>query len=96
MCFTAPKKIHVWVKCSTGKTLGISDFTPNSAILELKQRIEEKEGIPLDKQLLLHDGRELANQGATFTEYGIDNDAVINLSVSQGSMLNKTIMCKTG
>ncbi len=83
--FTAQKRIHVFIRFPSGKTVGISNFTQFSTILELKEQIEEKEGIPPDKQLLMHDGKELTNHRATFGECGINDDALVNFSVKEGN-----------
>ena len=73
------KMITVEVECLTGQTLIIDDIYGIDTLLTLKQRIEEKEGIPTEQQRFLFSTKLLSDDTLSLFEYGIksgDHDSL--------------------
>ena len=60
---------QAFLKTLRGKTVTIN-FEPADTIESLKEKIEEKEGIPVKEQRLVFNNQELAN-GLTVADYNI-------------------------
>ena len=67
----------VIVSTLTKKQLEIEIETVDT-ILQLKQKILEREGIPINQQRLIHRGRQL-NDDRTLAEHAIERGAIIHL-----------------
>ncbi|KAJ8485489.1 hypothetical protein OPV22_017974 [Ensete ventricosum] len=65
------------VKTLTGKETEI-DFDPTDTIDRIKERIEEKEGIPPPQQRLIYLGKQLADD-KTAREFNIEDGSVLHL-----------------
>jgi len=65
------------VKTLTGKEIEI-DIDPNDKIDRIKERVEEKEGIPPPQQRLIFSGRQMADD-KTAKEYNIEAGSVLHL-----------------
>eukprot|EP00027_Filamoeba_sp_ATCC50430_P008198 CAMPEP_0168558402 /NCGR_PEP_ID=MMETSP0413-20121227/9954_1 /TAXON_ID=136452 /ORGANISM="Filamoeba nolandi, Strain NC-AS-23-1" /LENGTH=78 /DNA_ID=CAMNT_0008589527 /DNA_START=110 /DNA_END=346 /DNA_ORIENTATION=- len=65
------------VKTLTGKEIEI-DIDPNDKIERIKERVEEKEGIPPPQQRLIFGGKQMADDKSA-KEYNIDAGAVLHL-----------------
>lgn len=64
------------------------DMEPNDKILIIKERLEELEGIPLDQQRLVYQGKRLKDED-TLTTSKIKSGAVIHLVVAlRGGVTN--------
>jgi ubiquitin C len=61
-----------------GKTISI-DTSPKDTVLEIKQKIADKTGIPVKDQILTHKGDELDNNGDTMDDVGIQHGDTIDL-----------------
>ncbi|KAE8677234.1 Ubiquitin-NEDD8-like protein RUB1 [Hibiscus syriacus] len=65
------------VKTLTGKEIEI-DIEPTDTIDRIKERVEEKEGIPPVQQRLIYAGKQLADD-KTAREYNIEGGSVLHL-----------------
>ncbi|XP_050221056.1 ubiquitin-NEDD8-like protein RUB2 [Mercurialis annua] len=65
------------VRTLTGKEIEI-DIEPNDSIDRIKERVEEKEGIPPVQQRLIYAGKQLADD-KTARDYNIEGGSVLHL-----------------
>ena len=68
---------QLYVKTLTGKTITIG-FNPEDTILHLKQRVQDKEGIPPAQQRLIFAGKQLEDNH-TVHSYGISKECTLHL-----------------
>eukprot|EP00274_Cyanoptyche_gloeocystis_P004042 CAMPEP_0196652520 /NCGR_PEP_ID=MMETSP1086-20130531/1845_1 /TAXON_ID=77921 /ORGANISM="Cyanoptyche gloeocystis , Strain SAG4.97" /LENGTH=153 /DNA_ID=CAMNT_0041983117 /DNA_START=57 /DNA_END=518 /DNA_ORIENTATION=- len=69
--------IMVKVKTLTGKEIEI-DVDPTDTIERIKERVEEKEGIPPVQQRLIFGGKQMADD-KTVSDYKIEGGSVLHL-----------------
>lgn len=75
----SPKTIRIKVKCPDGKLIPV-EMKPSDDMLFVKEKCEPESGIPVYKQLLKKDGKELPEE-KTAKECGLKDGDVIDLRV---------------
>ncbi|KAG6469123.1 hypothetical protein ZIOFF_073821 [Zingiber officinale] len=79
------------VKTLTGKEIEI-DIEPTDTIDRIKERVEEKEGIPPIQQRLIYAGKQLADD-KTAKEYNIEGGSVLHLVLAlRGAALCRALL----
>ena len=68
---------RILVKTLTGKELELG-VEPNDTIERIKERVQEKEGIPPMQQRLIYGGKQIADE-KTVRDYKIEGGSVLHL-----------------
>lgn len=72
--------MHIFVKRHTGKIISL-ETEPSDTIEKLKTKIQDKDGFPPDKQIIVFAGK-LLEDDRTLIDYNIQNESILHLVLS--------------
>lgn len=76
---TEPGPIQVFLKNQKGQT-STYDITPNETVTQFKLKVKNKEGVSVDQQRLIHEGKQM-DDGRKLEDYNIGARSTIFLTL---------------